>query len=106
MYHGVVPAVLGSDLKLLKRSLRELRSMGFKAREVANQTQNVKDFMDYVDENTSLAVGMSSLGPLVYVVSTAKDHRVQELVGRASIKYGGSLLGVFRGRNKGYEVRA
>jgi len=98
--------VLGSDLKLLKRSLRELRSIGFKAREVASQTKNVKDFMDDVDENTSLAVGMSSLGPLVYVVGTANDHAIEELVERVSIRYAGSLLGVFRGRNKGYEVRA
>ncbi len=37
LYHGIVPAVLGGDLELMKVSLRELHSTGFKARELQNR---------------------------------------------------------------------
>lgn len=104
VYHGIVPAVLGGDLELMKVSLRELHSTGFKARELRNQTTSVRQFIRYVDETTDFPVGMSSLGPLVYVISpavgTCEINRITEL----AEKCGGQLLGSFRGRNRGYEV--
>ena len=104
VYHGVAPAVLAADLKLLKEALQELHSTGFKARELRNQADSVKDFIREADERTDLAVGMSSLGPLVYAVGAEGDHKGSDLVKELAVKYGGHLLGAFRGRNQGYEV--
>jgi beta-ribofuranosylaminobenzene 5'-phosphate synthase len=104
VYHGVAPAVLTADLKLLKEALQELHSRGFKARELLNQADSVKDFIREADETTDLAVGMSSLGPLVYAVGAEGDDKGNDLVAELAVKYRGRLLGVFRGRNQGYEV--
>lgn len=102
LYHGVVPAVLTGDLKLLKVSLGELQLTGFKARELRNQAISVRHFVRRVDETTDFAVGLSSLGPLVYVIGTRTSmiHAVTDL----AEKFGGRLLGSFAGRNQGYEV--
>lgn len=104
VYHGVVPAVLTANLKLLKEALQELHSTGFKARELRNQADTVGDFIREADEKTDLAVGMSSLGPLVYAIGAEREGKGCEVVKELAVKYRGALLGVFRGRNHGYEV--
>ncbi len=89
---------------LLKRALHDLHSTGFKARELRNQADPVRDFLKEADEKTGLAVGMSSLGPLVFAVGAASDNKERELIKDLAVKYGGRMLGAFRGRNRGYEV--
>ena len=104
VYHGVIPAVLTGDLKLLKEALRDVRSTGFKARELRSQTDPVKDFIRDADDRTDLAIGMSSLGPLVFAIGTERDKKDRATVEDLTVRYRGVMLGVFRGRNHGYEV--
>lgn len=104
VYHGVIPAVLSGDLKLLKEALRDVRSTGFKARELLNQADPVKDFIRDADDRTGLALGMSSLGPLIFAIGTEKDEKDSAIVKELILRYRGVMLGVFRGRNHGYEA--
>lgn len=104
LYHGVAPAVCEDNLNLLKASLQELHSTGFKAREVRNQSNNVRRLMAELDNMPELAIGMSSLGPLVYAIGMADNHKGATLVRQIAAKYDAELLGVFRGRNQGYEI--
>jgi beta-ribofuranosylaminobenzene 5'-phosphate synthase len=104
VYHGVIPAVLSGDIDLLKEALRDVRSTGFKARELRNQADPVKDFIKDADDRTGLALGMSSLGPLIFAIGTEKDEKDGSIVKELILRYRGVMLGVFRGRNHGYEA--
>jgi beta-ribofuranosylaminobenzene 5'-phosphate synthase len=106
LYHGVIPAVLGGDLGLLKTALDELHSTGFKAREVRGQRDSVKRFIRAVSQETDLAVGMSSLGPLVYAIGTRSLATDVQRIADLARKFGGLPLGTFPGRSQGYEVSA
>jgi beta-ribofuranosylaminobenzene 5'-phosphate synthase len=104
VYHGVVPAVLSGDLKLLKEALRDVRSTGFKARELRNQGDPVNDFIRDADDRTDLALGMSSLGPLIFAIGPEKNEKDSSIVKDLILRYRGVMLGVYRGRNHGYEA--
>ena len=73
VYHGVVPAVRDVDMALLKHSLGRLRRIGFKRLEVAAQAAPVGSLLDALDEFPRVAVGMSSMGPTVFVVRRSTD---------------------------------
>jgi beta-ribofuranosylaminobenzene 5'-phosphate synthase len=103
VYHGVVPAVISADQRSLKNSLRGLQRTGFKLRELQNQTSAVRSFIERVDETTNLAVGMSSLGPLVYAIGVGGDRRTEESVRKLCAAYRGQCLGSFPSRNRGFE---
>lgn len=67
-YHGVLPAVLGSDLAALRRAIHRIQSIGFKKAEIANQSTAVHRALELLYTQTDAAVGMSSLGPTVYAI--------------------------------------
>jgi beta-ribofuranosylaminobenzene 5'-phosphate synthase len=104
LYHGVVPAVLGEDLALLKSSIAGLHKVGFKRREMGAQSEYAKHLMAHFGAIESCAVGLSSMGPLVYVVTDESDRNFRLEVGRACDKFRARLIGACKGRNRGFEV--
>lgn len=104
LYHGVVPAVLGEDLALLKTSIAGLHAVGFKRRELGAQSEYTKRLMAHFGKVESCAVGLSSMGPLVYVVADESDRSFALEVGRTCNKFKASLIETCKGRNRGFEV--
>jgi beta-ribofuranosylaminobenzene 5'-phosphate synthase len=103
IYHGIVPAVISGDLQLLKDCLGELHLTGFKSRELRNQANCVRAFMHAVDASTNLAVGLSSLGPLVYAIGQSGHQTGETIVRRICTRYRGQFIGTFQGRNSGFK---
>jgi len=96
LFHGIVPAVLESDLSGFASALREFQQLGFKAREILAQPPSVRSTLASL-WNVSAAAGLSSLGPTVFVVSTTRD--------RSSLPValsGHQLEGPFGFSNEGY----
>jgi beta-ribofuranosylaminobenzene 5'-phosphate synthase len=104
LYHGVVPAVLGEDLALLKASIAGLHKVGFKRRELGAQSECAKRLIAHFGDIESCAVGVSSMGPLVYVVTDELDPSFRSEVGRACNKFKARLIETCKGRNRGFEV--
>ena len=104
VYHGVAPAVLTNNLPLLKTSLSKLHKVGFKKRELERQSEEVKGVVRAFDDVPKCAVGLSSMGPLVYIIADQKNRTVVSTVGKTCEEYKANLLGVFRGRNRGFQV--
>ena len=73
VHHGVIPAILDADLAALADSLTELHKTGFKRRELDCQTAVVRDLYGFLREHRFGAVGMSSLGPALYIISDSPD---------------------------------
>ena len=101
VYHGVAPAFALGHLPDLARSLRRIHGLGFKMREVANQGGSVIELLRYLNDLGNLAVGMSSMGPLVYAIA---DHASENLALQFKSRYGSAYLGEFTPRNKGSDV--
>lgn len=104
MYHGVVPAVRTRDLLLLKRSLRALHKWGFKASELCGQSIEVQRTFRALDRMPECAVGLSSMGPLLYTVMDVRSKHIQHKIACYCQDNGLSLLAICKGRNLGCEV--
>lgn len=104
LYHGVVPAVLGEDLALLKSSIAGLHEVGFKLRELRAQSEYARRLIAHFGNIESCAVGLSSMGPLVYVIADESDRSFGLEVGRACNKFKARLIETCKGRNRGFEV--
>jgi beta-ribofuranosylaminobenzene 5'-phosphate synthase len=102
-YHGIVPSVLESRLDLLKQTLAESHRVGFKARELNGQSAAVRAVFAELERIDQCAVGLSSLGPLVYVVHDASDHLACKLIREVTQRCGAKFLGSSYGINHGYE---
>jgi beta-ribofuranosylaminobenzene 5'-phosphate synthase len=102
LYHGVVPAVLTADLSLLKESLANLHKVGFKKRELAAQSEDVKAIIAYLDSIRDCAVGLSSMGPLIYAIS---ERTISAEVEDIKKTFNVDLLATCSGRNRGFEVQ-
>lgn len=96
MYHGIVPAFLNNNLVSLSESLERFHKTGFKKREVEEQSKHVMSVLDSLQEQSGVAVGMSSVGPLVYAIH--KDNVSPE---PAQSNNALEVLGTYPGRNTG-----
>ncbi len=74
VYHGVAPAILEADLPALSYALRQIHSVGFKRRELARQSEEVRALVSQLQASETVAAGMSSLGPLVFAISHRHDE--------------------------------
>jgi predicted sugar kinase len=101
MYHGIVPAILERDLSELAANLRKFQRAGFKHAEIIAQTSNVIGLIEDLEGLHSGAVGMSSLGPLVYFVTEDGFDPLQlaPMLKNRKAKH----LGTFSARNYGVE---
>jgi beta-ribofuranosylaminobenzene 5'-phosphate synthase len=69
-YHGLIPAVIDDDLATFGKSLKNFSSFGLKAREISGQGDLVSATIASL-ERVSPCVGMSSMGPLVFAITTS-----------------------------------
>jgi hypothetical protein len=92
-----------NDGSLLKTSMRRLRTIGFKRAEIENQSEAVRKFLKDLDA-TRFAVGMSSLGPLVYAISSDLDEAAAATFQRICKEHAAKFLGCYQGRNEGFEI--
>lgn len=72
LYHGIVPAVLESDIGGFASALREFQQLGFKEREILAQPESVQSTLTGL-WNEGAAAGLSSLGPTVFVVTAQTE---------------------------------
>ena len=90
VYHGLVPAVEAADLKSVSQVIRELQETGFKKREIGGQLGGVGAAIEALRRRNIGAVGMSSMGPLVYVVaeeSAAAEKQIKAACDEAGARY-------------------
>jgi beta-ribofuranosylaminobenzene 5'-phosphate synthase len=104
LYHGIVPAVATDDLTLLEAALEDFHRLGFKARELAVQPPAVRHLYAAI-RRLALPVGMSSMGPLLYVVTAAGHADARAGVERLALEHDCELLGTHEPRNAGFDVR-
>jgi len=104
VHHGLVPAVAHADLALLKNSLADIHATGFKQKELAAQASAVRDLFRLLNTCDEAAVGMSSMGPLLYALTHRSSASVSELLAADSGIAKQAYLGAFDGRNIGHEV--
>ncbi|HWM47192.1 MAG TPA: beta-ribofuranosylaminobenzene 5'-phosphate synthase family protein [Xanthobacteraceae bacterium] len=100
--HGIVPGFATTNLELLRTSLIRLHDTGFKKREVDGQSTSVRSTLKLLQNSTDLAVGMSSMGPLLYCIfqrSRSPEQLIESLVAEQQA----TLLGFFKGWNTSYE---
>jgi len=87
IHHGLLPAIISQDLRILSESLRDLHQVGFKATELRNQSSKVRQLYSTVAAN-HIACGMSSFGPLVYAIVDRSDRSSINLFNRVSEELG------------------
>jgi beta-ribofuranosylaminobenzene 5'-phosphate synthase len=104
-YHGLVPAVTTGDLQLLRHVLSSIHKVGLKRRELADQSSAIHSILRVLRRREDCAVGLSSMGPLIYAVACSKNRELSEFVGSLCSSTGARMLGTFSGRNLGYSDR-
>jgi beta-ribofuranosylaminobenzene 5'-phosphate synthase len=104
MYHSVLPAVLSGDLELLKTALFELHRAGFKRREVRGQSPVARRLLRLLSDSVAYPVGLSSMGPLIYVIATERDGAVASVVKQIGLRHHAEFLGIFSGQNFGFNI--
>lgn len=104
LYHGVLPAFMLADYSALAVALAEVHRVGFKARELSNWSTPLQTAVATLAKE-GFAAGLSSVGPLIYVVLAGDDHVAIETVRSICAGLTTQMLPVVRGWNSGYEVR-
>jgi beta-ribofuranosylaminobenzene 5'-phosphate synthase len=104
VYHGVIPAFVTADITLLKHSLGKLHTVGFKKEELRAQTRSTIEAFHRIQSLSRVAVGLSSLGPLLYCIFDKRDFESRDMLESMSLGIGAKLLGIFSGFNSGFEV--
>lgn len=102
-YHGVATAFAANDLPLLRMSLAEIHQLAFSKVMLAHQTLQVSATIQRIMQLKSVAVGMSSMGPLVYAIAEREQVAPREIEKICQVT-GASYLGAFTGRNYGREI--
>ena len=104
VYHGIVPAIAEGDLGSLRAAMREIHQTGFKRREVDGQSHVVCGLLDQLHTDLKLAAGMSSLGPLVYAITSSKPNTLSTTTILETLASEIDYLGCVSCRNMGYEM--
>jgi len=106
VYHGVIPAFATADIDLLRRSLKDVHSTGLKHQELLAQTPKTMETMKGLSRLPRVAVGLSSLGPLLYGIFNRDDAESRIELERAAKDTGANYLGAFGGSNQGFLVES
>ena len=99
LHHGVL-----TDLGLLADSLAGLSQVGFKRREIDRCGSAVSSLLGELHAK-GYAAGMSSMGPLVYVVIAGDDPAAAATVAAIATAHGAAWSGTYAGQNRGASVR-
>jgi len=101
-YHALAPAVRNSDLDLFRSGIARISELGFKKREISGQSDDVRTLITALRSYDSCAVGMSSMGPLVYAIAEADNPAFTDYLLSLSRYIRFDYLGAFAGRNRGF----
>jgi len=104
MYHGVIPAIAAGSIATLAHALRAIHRSGFKSRELGAQLSRVQGTYRALAALDDVAVGMSSMGPLIYAVTGSSDVQLESELLRVARQHGAKRLAVARARNLGCEI--
>jgi beta-ribofuranosylaminobenzene 5'-phosphate synthase len=104
LHHGVLPAFKLADLGLLAASLVGIGQVGFKRREIDRCGSPASGLLGELHEK-GYAAGMSSMGPLVYVVVAGDDPATAADVAAIFTAHGAAWLGIHAGQNRGATIR-
>ena len=104
-YHGIAPALLEGDLHAFACALRQIHSVGLKKRELVRQSDEVRNLLSRLQADDAVGAGMSSLGPLIYVVTEKCDHAANAYV-RASAASAGVTVLPARAASGGYRIES
>lgn len=104
LHHGILPAFRLRCLELLASSLASISDTGFKQLEIERCGQNVIDLLGNLRAK-GYAAGMSSMGPLVYVIFEASDRNAIAELRALSAIHNAQWLGHYNGLNRGASVR-
>jgi beta-ribofuranosylaminobenzene 5'-phosphate synthase len=100
VYHGVLPAIATCDLSATAEALASIQRSGFKRREVLRHPATV-GLLTQLQSVANVAAGMSSMGPMVYVIAESADISARMQVDGLAKVLGARLLGWYEGRNVG-----
>jgi beta-ribofuranosylaminobenzene 5'-phosphate synthase len=104
LYHGVLPAILLRDYSALASALAEVHRFGFKARELGRWSPQLQMALAALSKG-EFAAGLSSVGPLIYVILPGDDPAASDTVRAICAGLTTRMLTVVRGWNSGYELR-
>jgi beta-ribofuranosylaminobenzene 5'-phosphate synthase len=104
LYHGVLPALMLGDYGALSSALAEVHRLGFKARELGRWSGQLQMVLATLSKN-GFAAGLSSVGPLIYIVLPNDDPAVIDKVKTICGGLVTQMITAVRGWNSGYEVR-
>ena len=102
-YHGVAPAIVEGDLPTLGHALRHIHSVGFKRRELVQQSHEVRTLLSELQANKAVAAGMSSLGPLIYAITESHNQAANTHVRSIALAAGVDMLPA-RPTDSGYRI--
>ncbi|MDN4984657.1 sugar kinase [Bradyrhizobium sp. WYCCWR 13022] len=103
IHHGVLPAFATADRPALARALSDLHSHGFKLRELLRCDSVTQDCYRHLSA-LGCAVGLSSMGPLLYVLINRDDGDELDRVNKVAAIAGATVYAEIGGRNIGYEL--
>jgi beta-ribofuranosylaminobenzene 5'-phosphate synthase len=92
-----------ANIQLLKRALSSLHKLGFKKRELLGQTQEIRSLIKDFEGCSEIATGMSSMGPLIFVVSEMNNLTAKNFVLESAKEKNALYLGSFTGNNFGFK---
>lgn len=104
IYHGLVPAMLDSDLPTVKKSPQKIQRVGFKYRQLHHCPEIVYKVLHTIEDNTNAAIGLSSMGPLLYAIVSDDEKSCSESLKQICTHYNAELLGISHGRNQGFDI--
>jgi beta-ribofuranosylaminobenzene 5'-phosphate synthase len=104
LYHGVLPALSLGDYSALASGLAEVHRFGFKARELGSWSPRLQMALAALSKE-GFAAGLSSVGPLIYVILPDDDPLAFDNVRAICASLTTRMVTVVRGWNSGYEVR-
>lgn len=104
MYHGIVPAIRSANLSTLKDVLNRFHNVGFKSCELQNQTSSVQSLFRCAQDLEFAAVGLSSIGPTIYIIHHVNNTSAPTKLAELCTKYSAECLLGVPFRNSGYDI--
>jgi beta-ribofuranosylaminobenzene 5'-phosphate synthase len=103
LHHGILPAFATADYSALACALAAVHSRGFKMRELMRCDKPTVRCFEALSAR-GLPTGVSSVGPLLYVIVDKGDRDTADQVRREATKSGLAILGTAAGWNAGYQI--
>lgn len=99
----ILPGFCSSDLSLVSSGLRRLHSTGFKKRELLAQPKECLKMYQHLAYELNLAVGLSSLGPLLFVFTGEDSQKEISAIKSLCEKLDFNYSGQFKANNTGHK---